>query len=166
MAAIGGHTRAEQPDVAIVGLGLDNEHALDMISTIVHQATCPVIAVIDASNPAYITEAAKRGVFAYLVLDDDTDELQGALDITLRRYAEFHNLEGAFGRRALIEQAKGILMERHGIDAQTAFERLRSHSQQSGKKLIDVAQAVTESHRLLREARDTDERHEPGPGEV
>lgn len=156
VATVAGHTRVEQPDVAIVGLGLSDEHALDMISNIVHEATCPVIAVIDTKNPTYVTEAAKRGVFAYLVLDDDTDELQGALDITLRRYAEFNNLQGAFGRRALIEQAKGILMERHNIDAQTAFERLRSHSQTTGRKLVDVAQAVAESHRLLREERETD----------
>ena len=34
----------------------------------------------------------------------------------LRRFAEYHDLEGAFGRRALTERAKGILMERHSVD--------------------------------------------------
>ena len=146
---VGEYTRSEQPDVAIVGIGLSTEEALDTISTIVHEATCPVIAALDASDPAYVTEAAKRGVFAYVVIGDNPDELQSALDITLRRFAEFHNLEGAFGRRATIEQAKGILMERHGIDAQTAFQQLRSHSQQTGHKLVDVAQALIDSHLLL-----------------
>jgi len=32
------------------------------------------------------------------------------------------------GRRALIEQAKGILMARHSINADRAFEMLRDHS--------------------------------------
>jgi len=43
----------------------------------------------------------------------------------LRRFAEYHDLQGAFGRRALTERAKGILMERHGIDEASAFEMLR-----------------------------------------
>jgi response regulator NasT len=109
---------------------LDAKHALDMISQIVHEAACPVIALLDAADPAYVSQAAKRGVFAYVIIDDDPKELQSALEITLLRFAEFHNLEGAFGRRATIEQAKGILMERQGITANQAFQQLREHSQQ------------------------------------
>jgi AmiR/NasT family two-component response regulator len=71
------------------------------------------------------------------------------LDIVLRRFAEFHNLEGAFGRRAIIERAKGILMGVHGIDEQQAFELLRTHSQHDGRKLIEIADAVTQTHQLL-----------------
>jgi response regulator NasT len=84
---------------------------------------------------------------------EEAAELQGALDITLRRFAEFQNLQGAFGRRAIIEQAKGILMERNDIDAEAAFALLKSHSQHNGHKLIDVAQAITEARQLLPSAR-------------
>jgi response regulator NasT len=146
---VAAQTRAELPDVALVGLGLDAEHALDMISKIVHEAACPVIALLDAADPAYVSEAAKRGVFAYVIIDDDPQELKSALEITLLRFAEFHNLEGAFGRRATIEQAKGVLMEREGITPDQAFEQLREYSRQNCRKLVDVAQSVIESHRLL-----------------
>jgi len=145
---VGAVTAREHPDVALVGLGLSSEHALELIAEIVHESTCPVIALLSARDPAYIREAAKRGVFAYIV-DADAEELQSAIDITLQRFAEYHNLEGAFGRRAVIEQAKGILMASHGIDQERAFEMLRSHSQHNGRKLIDVAGAVVESHLLL-----------------
>ena len=40
-------------------------------------------------------------------------------------------------------------MARHAVDQQRAFEMLRSHSQRNGRKLIDVAEAVVESHLLL-----------------
>ena len=90
----------------------------------------------------------KRGVFAYIV-DANADELQSAIDITLQRFTEYHSLQGAFGRRAVIEQAKGILMARHALDQDQAFDMLRSHSQHNGRKLVDVAQAVVESHLLL-----------------
>lgn len=147
---VGPLSRSTDAEVALVGLGLDGEHALEEISQIVHEAACPVIALIDAEDPSYVTQAAQRGVFAYVVLDgEEAAELQGALDITLRRFAEFQNLQGAFGRRAIIEQAKGILMERNRIDADAAFALLKAHSQQTGEKLSDVAQAITQTHLLL-----------------
>lgn len=148
VSEVGAVTAREHPDVALVGLGLSSEHALELIKEIVHESACPVIALLSTRDPTYIREAATRGVFAYIV-DGDAEELQGAIDITLQRFAEYQNLRGAFGRRALIEQAKGILMARHGIDERGAFEMLRSHSQRNGRKVVDVADAVVESHLLL-----------------
>jgi AmiR/NasT family two-component response regulator len=145
---VGAVTAREQPDVALVGLGLSSEHALELITEIVREASCPVIALLSAKDPAYVHDAAKRGVFAYIV-DGDAEELQSAIDITLQRFTEYQSLQGAFGRRALIEQAKGILMARHSLDADHAFDMLRSHSQHNGRKLVDVAQAVVDSHLLL-----------------
>lgn len=145
---VGAVTAREHPDVALVGLGLSSEHALELIGEIVHEASCPVIALLAARDPAYVREAAKRGVFAYIV-DTTPEELQSAIDITLQRFTEYHSLQGAFGRRAVIEQAKGILMARHVIDNDTAFEMLRDHSQHNGRKVADVAAAIIESHRLL-----------------
>ena len=107
-----------------------------------------MIALLAARDPAYVREAAKRGVFAYIV-DTTPEELQSAIDITLQRFSEYQTLQGAFGRRALIEQAKGILMARHAIDAERAFEMLRDHSQHNGHKLADIAAAVVQSHLLL-----------------
>jgi AmiR/NasT family two-component response regulator len=145
---VGTVTAREQPDVALVGLGLSSEHALDLITEIVREASCPVIALLSARDPAYVHQAATRGVFAYIV-DGDAQELQSAIDITLQRFAEYQSLQGAFGRRATIEQAKGILMARHSIDADRAFDMLRKHSQHNGRKLVDVAQAIVDSHLLL-----------------
>jgi AmiR/NasT family two-component response regulator len=145
---VGAVTERERPDVALVGLGLSSEHALDLITEIVREASCPVIALLSAKDPVYVREAAKRGVFAYIV-DGDAAELQSAIDITLQRFAEYQNLQGAFGRRAMIEQAKGILMARHSVDADGAFEMLRNHSQHNGRKLVDVAQAIVDSYLLL-----------------
>jgi AmiR/NasT family two-component response regulator len=148
VAEVGALTARLDPDVALVGLGVSSQHALDLIERIVREAICPVIAVLSIEEPAYVLEAARRGVFAYIV-DTTPGELQGAIDVTLQRFTEYHDLQGAFGRRAMIEQAKGILMARHSIDAAKAFEMLRDHSQRHGQKLVEVAEAVTQSHLLL-----------------
>jgi AmiR/NasT family two-component response regulator len=145
---VGLATARERPDVALVSLGPSSQHALELIEQIVLESTSPVIALLSAEEPEYVREAAKRGVFAYIV-DSTPEELQSAIDITLQRFTEYHNLQGAFGRRATIEQAKGILMARHGIDADAAFTMLRDHSQRRGHKLADVAAAIIDSHVLL-----------------
>jgi response regulator NasT len=141
-------TARERPDVALVGLGESSGHALDLIDRIVREAACPVIALIHAPDPAFVREASKRGVFAHIT-DAEVDDWQSSIDIVLRRFAEYHELKGAFGRRALTERAKGILMERHAIDEVTAFEMLREHSRITNRKLVDLAGAIVDGHRLL-----------------
>jgi AmiR/NasT family two-component response regulator len=145
---VGAVTARERPDVALVGLGASSEHALVLIERIVHEAACPVIVLIHSPASGFVREASKRGVFAY-VTDGDAAVLQNNIDIVLRRFAEYHDLEGAFGRRAMIERAKGILMERHAVDDSSAFEMLRDHSRVENRKLVDVATAVVDVHPLL-----------------
>jgi AmiR/NasT family two-component response regulator len=115
----------------------------------VHEAMCPVIAILHVQDGTFINEAAKRGIFAYVVDGAEPEELQSAIDIVLSRFTEYHNLEGAFGRRAITERAKGILMERHGIEEEAAFNMLRDHARRTQRKLVDVAEAVVSGHGLL-----------------
>lgn len=91
-------TARERPDVALVGLGASAEHALHLISEIVSEAFCPVIALLETYDGDWVNEAAARGVFAYIV-DSRPEELQSAIDITLRRFGEYQHLQGAFDRR-------------------------------------------------------------------
>ena len=145
---VGAVTARERPDVALVGLGASSEHALHLIDKIVHEAACPVIVLLHAPDPDFVKQASKRGVFAH-ISDSDVEDWQSSIDIVLRRFAEYHDLQGAFGRRALIERAKGILMERHTIDENAAFEMLRERSRIDNRKLVDLATAVVDGHRLL-----------------
>ena len=145
---VGPVTARERPDVALVGLGESSEHALALIDKIVREAACPVIVLLHAPDPEFVKEASKRGVFAH-ISDDDVEDWQSSIDIVLRRFAEYHDLQGAFGRRATIERAKGILMERHAINEENAFEMLREHSRTANRKLIDLATAVVDGHQLL-----------------
>jgi signal transduction histidine kinase len=73
-------------------------HALELVSEIVREAYCPVIALLAAYDADWVSEAAKRGVFAYII-EAHPDELQSAMDITLRRFADVRSLQGAIERR-------------------------------------------------------------------
>jgi AmiR/NasT family two-component response regulator len=86
----------------------------------------------------------------------DPESIQGAIEVAVRRYREasrlnekVSQLESALDRRAVIERAKGILMERHSVDEREAFELLRDQARSGGRRVIDVAQAVVGGHALL-----------------
>lgn len=55
-------------------------------------------------------------------------------------------LEEALEGRSIIERAKGLLMERLGIDADRAFELLSTQSQHENRKVRDVAAGLLEQH--------------------
>ena len=56
-----------------------------------------------------------------------------------------HNMRKAMESRAVIEQAKGVLMAQRGIDAQQAFDMLREASQRYNRKLRDIATGIIAS---------------------
>jgi AmiR/NasT family two-component response regulator len=97
-------------------------------------------------HPEFVIEAAKRGIFAYIT-DGDPQGWQNSIEIVLRRFAEYRDLEGAFKRRTLTERAKGILMERHAIDEERAFQMLREHARSTKSKLVDTAQSIVDGAR-------------------
>jgi response regulator NasT len=130
-------THEHRPDLAIVALHDDAEHALELIGEIVQEANCPVCLLADDPSRDFLSAAARAGVFAHLDSTDPT-ELQGGIDIAIHRYHQFRDLLGAFDRRARIERAKGILIERHGIDEQAAFERLRSQARNERRPIMGV----------------------------
>ena len=146
--------RTEAPELAIVGLHEDELHALDLVQEIVDENVCPVIIQTDGADPQFAARAAERGIFA-VASPFDADTLQSAIEVAVRRFDEFdelgeqiENLEGALQRRAIVERAKGMLMERHSIDERTAFEWLRSRARAGSRTVVEVAQSVLDGEAL------------------
>jgi response regulator NasT len=145
----------EEPELSIVVVHRDDEHALDLVEEISAFASGPIIALLAAEDAEFVRRAAERGIYA-AVRDGDPEALQSAISIALARHGENERLqeqvgrlESALERRALIERAKGILMERHGLTDRAAFDRLRTHARSNNRTVVDVAAAVTEGHALL-----------------
>jgi response regulator NasT len=158
--AVADRVAETDPDAAVVVVHRDDEHALDLIAEIASFASGPVVALLDGEDPDFVRRAAERGVDAVAGRHSE-EALQSALELALRRYGDnarlaeqVGQLEGALGRRALIERAKGVLMERHGLDERAAFELLRSHARARNKTVVDVARSVLDGHALLPSRRD------------
>jgi AmiR/NasT family two-component response regulator len=130
-----------QPDLAIVALGSTMEHALELVAEIIDEAECPVIVVLEKSDPEFVARAAELGVFGHLT-EADAPELQSAIEVALHRFSEYEGLRRAFARRILVERAKGMLMERHGISERHAFERIRDAARRRRVPVVSVAEDV------------------------
>jgi AmiR/NasT family two-component response regulator len=151
---------ADDPDLSIVVVYEDDAYALDLIEEITEFARGPVIAMIEKEDPDFVSEAAKRGIYAY-AREGMADSIQSAIEVAIRRHddqrrlvEQVERLETALERRALIERSKGILMERHGVGEREAFDLLRSHARSRNRTVVDVAASVAEGHALLPKARD------------
>jgi len=150
----------DDPDLSIVVVYEDDSYALDLIEEIAEYARGPVIAMVAKEDPEFVGAAAKRGIYAY-AREGMADSIQSAIEVAVRRQAEkrelaeqVERLETALERRALIERAKGILMERHNIGEREAFDRLRDHARSRNRTVVDVSASVAEGHALLPKARD------------
>src|SRR6185503_3097544 len=135
LATVGHVTVAALPDVALVIVGENSDQALELIRTIGRESACPVIAILDVQDRVFIDQAARIGIVSYIAHAADREEMQSSLDIALARFAEYHALEGAFGRRAVTERAKGILMERHSLDERDAFLMIREQARRTNRKM-------------------------------
>jgi AmiR/NasT family two-component response regulator len=152
----------EDPQLAIVVVHQDDDHALALIGEAVEFASGPVIAQIPDADVSFLSRAAEAGISAY-VESLDPESIQAAIEVALRRYreasqlhAKVEQLEGALARRSVIERAKGVLMERHQVGEREAFELLRDQARSSNRRVVDVAQAVIDGHALLPKVRDQD----------
>ena len=145
----------EDPDLTIVMVHQDDDHALSLITEAVEFASGPVIATVRDGDADFLAHAAEHGISAY-VQGTEPEAVQGAIEVALRRYREtaqlvgkVSQLEGALQRRVVIERAKGILMERHAADERQAFELLRENARANSRRVVEVAQSVIDGHALL-----------------
>ncbi len=98
------------------------------------------VALLEQQQRAH--ELARRGLAA------QRRAIEIELDRCLREDRDQqHQLNRAFASRDLIGQAKGVLMVRWRIDADTAFQTLKDASNRSQRKLADVARVVVEQQR-------------------
>ena len=147
----------DDPDLSVVVVHDDDEHALDLIEEINEYARGPLIVLLGSHESHFVTSAAERGIDAFARPQFD-EEVQGAIELVMKRHVEktrleqqVEQLESALERRGTIERAKGILMERHRVDERQAFELMRQHARRSNRRVVELAHAVADGHSLLPE---------------
>jgi AmiR/NasT family two-component response regulator len=138
----------EDPDLSMVLVHSDDEHALELIEEIEEYSSGPVIVLLGEDDDDFIAKAADRGVDAF-VRPTSSEAVQSTIEIARRRHDEtqrliqkVEQLQTALERRSVIERAKGVLMERHSLPERAAFELLRSHARALNMTVVDLAHEV------------------------
>jgi AmiR/NasT family two-component response regulator len=152
-----------EPDVAVVGVHDDSGHALDLLGTIA-AAGIPVVITLDEADEQFIAEAATRGVVAH-ARPVDQDAIATALRLAHTRgqaltrslTERVREIQERMRDRALVERAKGILMERHDISEQEAYAMLRRHARDERRPMVSTAEALLRARPLLPRRPDRDE---------
>ena len=138
-----------RPDLAVMDVKMPELDGIEAARQMLEQRPIPIVMLTAFSEAALVGRAVDAGVFGYLVKPFRESDLLPAIEAARARHAELlalrdeaGSLRDALEARKLIERAKGLLMEKDGLSEAEAFARLRGASQQTGRPLREVAEAI------------------------
>jgi len=116
----------------------------------------PVAMFVDHSDETMIRAAVDAGVSAYIVDGLRKERVKPIVDMAISRFDAFDRLQrelaaakNELAARKLIDRAKGILMQTHGISEDEAYGRLRQTAMNEKRKIADIAQSLITAAALL-----------------
>jgi response regulator NasT len=145
-----------RPDLAILDIKMPVVDGIEAAERITQERPIPIILLTAYSETQLVERAAQANISAYLMKPVSEDDLLPAITLALIRFKQFQalhqevaDLREALEARKLIERAKGILMHRLSLTEEEAFRRLQKQSQDTNRRLTQVAEAIIVADRLL-----------------
>ena len=137
------------PDLVLLDIRMPVLGGLDAAKAILERTTIPIVIVTGHTDHALITDAARLGVYSYLVKPITPDRLLAAIATAQARFSDMQDLRGEVGDlkqslddRKLVERAKGVIMRDMKVGEQEAYRWLKRTSSQSNRKIADVARSI------------------------
>jgi response regulator NasT len=144
------------PDLVITDIKMPDRDGLEAAAELRDVQPVPVILVSAHHDPELIERAMRDHVLAYLVKPIKQADLETAIALAMRRFAEFRalqrqadDLRQALEDRKLVERAKGVLMTRGGLSEPDAFRRLQKLSSDKNLKMSEVARMIVLAEEAL-----------------
>lgn len=150
------HCHKHAPDLVISDIKMPDMDGIDAAVEIYRQHAVPVILVSAYHDASLIERAESDHILAYLVKPIKQADLEPAIGLAMRRFAQFQSLRKeatdlrqALADRKIIERAKGVLMKRASLDEQDAFRRLQKLASEKNRKLVDIASMIVTADEAL-----------------
>ncbi len=145
--------RRLRPDLLIMDIKMPDLDGISAAEELTRERIAPVVLVTAYSDQELVERAREAGVVGYVVKPFREAELMPVIELSRARFDEFRTLEREVGNlkdaletRKLIERAKGVLMETHGLRESEAFHRIRKTSMDARKSMKEVAEAILLAH--------------------
>jgi len=143
------------PDLVIMDIKMPDVDGITAAEALTRERIAPVVLLTAYSDLVLVDRAKEAGVVGYVVKPFRETELMPVIELSLARFDEFRALEREVGglkdaleTRKLVERAKGVLMEVHGLRESEAFHRIRKTSMDARKSMRDVAEAILLTHEM------------------
>jgi len=145
--------RRLRPDLLIMDIKMPDLDGISAAEELTRERIAPVVLVTAYSDQELVERAREAGVVGYVVKPFREAELMPVIELSRARFDEFRTLEREVGSlkealetRKVIERAKGVLMETHGLRESEAFHRIRKTSMDARKSMKEVAEAILLAH--------------------
>jgi response regulator NasT len=145
-----------RPDLAILDIRMPGMDGIEAAERITQSRPIPIILLTAYSDEQLVARAAQTSISAYLMKPVAEDDLLPAISLALARFRQFQalqqevtDLKDALESRKVVERAKGILMRRLDLSEEEAFRRLQKQSQDTNRRLAEVAQALITADQML-----------------
>lgn len=135
------------PDLAILDLTMPGLSGLEVAEQIADRIPFIVLTVDSAETT--VRRCVDAGAYAYLVKPIESTTVQPMVQAALARHRDHNNVQRAFANTKIINQAIGIMMERHRLVAAEAESMLRQEANRNRGTLADTAHRVVEATERL-----------------
>ena len=135
------------PDLVIMDIKMPGMDGIAVAEELTREKIAPVVLLTAYSDQGLVERAREAGVVGYVVKPFRPTELMPVIELSRARFDEFRAME-----REVVERAKGVLMETHGLRESEAFHRIRKTSMDTRKSMKDVAEAVLLAYEMDRGA--------------
>ncbi len=149
-------TRLHKPDVVIMDIKMPVMDGIEAARTILADTPCAILFLSSYNEQELVQQASTTGALAYLMKPFRKEDLAPALEMAIARFRQIQNqkreiddLKDTIETRKLIERAKGILMDRHGMSEEEAFKRIHFQARNQNKKMREIAQSIVTAADLI-----------------
>jgi two-component system, response regulator PdtaR len=141
--------REHAPDLAILDIRMPGMDGLAAAREIAAHGRSAVLILTAFSQRNLVEEARDAGAMAYLVKPFTQADLVPAIEMAMGRFREMRaiqdsnaSLEEQLATRRVVDRAKGVLMDEHGMKESAAFDFIQKTAMKDRRKMREVAQDV------------------------
>ncbi len=141
--------RQHRPDVTLLDIKMPGMDGISAAREIGAEHLSAVVLVTAFSQRELIDEANDAGVHGYVVKPFERHDLAPAIEVAITRFRvetqlseQVQDATAQLAARKLLDRAKGLLMDQHGLSEQNAFGFIQKTAMASRSPMTEVAEQI------------------------